>query len=119
MNAKRLLTLANVLDSVPDEQFDINLFWEGKPHDCGFVGCALGWATTIPEFAKAGFGRDEGLGYPIFGGQTSISAGASFFGLDYDDAYLMFMPVGYRELYRPATAKDVADKIRRFLKVRR
>jgi hypothetical protein len=59
MNADRLLKLANFLDNLPPERFRFNAWvgdgWECKPDlSCGTTACALGWATTIPEFAAAG-----------------------------------------------------------------
>lgn len=54
---KRLLKLAEFLETVPEEEeFDID-WWrtDPLPHEqCGTAYCAVGWATTFPENRKAG-----------------------------------------------------------------
>ncbi len=57
--ARRLLKLADFLESLPRNRFCLERWvgrgWEGKPDlSCGTTACALGWATTIPEFRKLG-----------------------------------------------------------------
>ena len=57
---KRLRQLADLLDRVPEEKFDMSRWARHLPPDmdpskeeeCGTSACALGWATTLP-FAKA------------------------------------------------------------------
>jgi hypothetical protein len=57
VNKERLLRLADLLDTIQPGRFDFGV-WVSGPHDgdcydlnhCGTVACALGWATTIPEF---------------------------------------------------------------------
>ncbi len=56
---RRLLKLADFLDTVPEERFNfrkwVNNDWGGKADlSCGTQACALGWATTIPSFRKLG-----------------------------------------------------------------
>lgn len=58
---RRLETLATFLETeVPRKFFDMALFGNVDPGQkfggCGTVGCALGWATAIPSFRKAGLG---------------------------------------------------------------
>ncbi len=52
MKKDLLLKLADLLDTVPNEQFDYTR-WVcgelGKVGACGTAACALGWATMIPE----------------------------------------------------------------------
>lgn len=51
----RLLRLADFLDTVPPEQFDYNIWFNGTAlGECGTTACALGWATAIPEFQALG-----------------------------------------------------------------
>lgn len=56
---KRLLKLADHLDTVKKKRFDFGKWvgddWQGKPDlSCGTTACALGYATTIPSLRKAG-----------------------------------------------------------------
>lgn len=77
MNVDRLNKLANLLDTVPPEKFDLN-YWglvskvarvpntlDISKDECGTVACACGWACTIPEFREAGLylGRTAMLSY--------------------------------------------------------
>jgi hypothetical protein len=78
--AGRLMHLADVLDKVPVDRFALDTWvmrpaFEGHtytPHswnvahdvssenreegECGFAGCAVGWACTVPEFNALGLG---------------------------------------------------------------
>lgn len=55
MNIRRLNILADFLETVPPARFNIAA-WEITPAEaeCGFAGCALGWATKIPAFQAEG-----------------------------------------------------------------
>lgn len=56
----RWLKLADLLDTVDPEHFDMEELAKGnfdrpkKEWSCGTAACALGYATTIPSFRKAG-----------------------------------------------------------------
>lgn len=59
VGAKRLLKLAEFLKTVPAKRFDYNSWvgedWKGSPDlSCGTTACALGWATQVPAFKRAG-----------------------------------------------------------------
>jgi len=59
INIDRLLKLAGFLDELPHKNFTFNSWvgfgFNGKLDlSCGTTACALGWATTIPEFRGAG-----------------------------------------------------------------
>lgn len=59
LHAKRLLKLADRLESVPRKQFDMATYFTetyGPEPDCGTAACALGWACTMPEFKRLGLG---------------------------------------------------------------
>lgn len=133
IKAKRLLKLADKLKTVPDANFNMGQ-WFGDdttslgatlpdPIMCGTAACALGWATTIPEFHRAGLGlfrsygsfvpclfSMKGDGYPVVA--RGLEAGQVFFGLTYEQANDLFgieKDVG-------KTAKEMAAKIRRLVK---
>lgn len=88
---------------------------------CGTVGCALGWAATIPKFVIAGFkckngeisyykGKDRLMySIPLFDGAKE------FFGLTESESNSLFLRAGY-EYGIQVTAKDVAKKIYQLLK---
>lgn len=61
MHAKRLLKLADKLETVPPNEFDLG-FWfmpdNRNKKDCGATACAFGWACSIPSFKRAGLTRD-------------------------------------------------------------
>lgn len=103
---RRLLVLAEFLEKLPPERFDYGTWvgrnWAGaKDLSCGTRACALGWATTIPEFQEAGlclirdaygdgvvrFNRGEPNRY-----QSSLDAGAAMFGLNEDESAFLFYP---------------------------
>jgi hypothetical protein len=119
----RLLKLAKYLDSVPDDKFDYNKYATSvNLRECGSLGCALGHATSIPEF------RDLGLhlkkwpyGYRVVCGAASdASAGMVPFRLTCAQAHFLFLPNyfygGDRAPDERASAKDVARHIRSFVK---
>lgn len=45
INAERLLKLADYLETVPRDHFNMSKWSEDKPSGCGFSGCAIGWAA--------------------------------------------------------------------------
>ena len=73
MNKRRLLALADFMETVPRKHFDMNYWlkvfvWSGyqklidvdhgegekKLGECGTAACALGWATQVPALRRAG-----------------------------------------------------------------
>lgn len=69
-----LLLLADKLEAMPDERFDMNRYFT----DCGTPSCALGWATTIPEWNQFGLDREWsldciGVFRPVFAGKASYA----------------------------------------------
>ena len=124
MNTRRLLRLADFLEhEVKNKWFDLT-FWatEGwKDRECGSTACALGWATAIPEFKQAGLKLKVELSYgqprvpiyiPAYKEKERTSAGASFFGLSYDQASWLFSPWWYPESH--TSRRYVAKRIRSF-----
>lgn len=65
----RLLKLADYLETVPVDRFEMNIF--GRKSECGFAGCALGWAAH---------GR-------LFRGLTTYDCGYRHIGPKYKDRY--------------------------------
>ena len=128
MNVERLATLANFLNSFDethqDTQFSLmqwmcstkvkfktksviigyETLYEYLPNECNTVGCALGWAATIPEFKEAGlflgsFSDDTNIPSikykklgRLYSGQK---AAEKFFGISEDMFFHFFMPYSY------------------------
>jgi len=138
---ERLLLLAGHLERVPSKAFDYTEYvshdWDGSSSigSCGTVACALGWATTIPELRALGLTlvRRRGGWLPrLVDPATHVEhehfrTCAILFGLDADEANLLFMPSwqsrveGWPDRSPPAdaSAADVAAHIRRFVAFRR
>jgi len=138
---RRLLKLAAFLEKLPPKRFDYGSYvgrdWKGMPDlSCGTTACAIGWATTMPEFRKYGlcllYARDRWNGFHVPCGGSHHDAplaGTAIFSLNEAEWDYLFMPGSalYNEDYsgeeelRPqgpsseATAKQVAQHIRRFV----
>jgi hypothetical protein len=138
-SARRLLKLAAFLEKLPDNRFDYGLWvgpnWKGDADFlCGTTACALGWATTMPEFRSLGLVmdrvrvvKDEKTGK--YGHQAAVRV----FGLTANESDYLFTP--RKPLYGDlsdfscslpivdknlspssgATPRDVAYHIRRFV----
>lgn len=110
----RLLRLADHLEAVPPERFNLGE-WESE---CGTVACAIGHACRIPEFQAAGLallpGDQWDEPYPAFGDYAGFNAAASFFGIEDLDALHLFDPDEYED--DDATqASAVVARIRAFV----
>lgn len=115
---RRLLKLADKLDTVPRKQFDYSAWvgddWKGAPDlSCGTTACALGWATTIPSFRRLGLKLNTDWNEVTMGEYRNFYAAALLFELSERDAMYLFAP-GPSEV--DATPKQVAKKIRQFVK---
>lgn len=117
MHKKRLLKLAALLDVVPPDKFDMR-FWalgDGTPMGdepkCSSVACALGWATTIPEFKRAGLKLVAEPGdyraHIRMGDLLCSEAAAKLFDISYKQACDLFEPRGL-----DSNASTVAAQIR-------
>lgn len=138
---KRLLKLAEKLESLPKKRFYygdwVGEDWRGKKDlSCGTTACALGWATTIPSLRREGlrlFKHDYSNGGYVGlidkkGKETGdeIDAGKKVFGLNSMEVGLLFYPgstalINGHEMESPdedATPKQVAKFIRKFVEYR-
>lgn len=124
MNAtgkRRLLKLADFLEKLPPRKFAMRTWAtaakEGRP-SCGTAACALGWATAIPAFYKAGLylhPTPERLFHqyePRIGRRRQISAGAFFFKLSRKQALELFAPADTERLSGKHGQKVVIKRIR-------
>ena len=109
MRTDRLLTLADFLETVPPEQFSMNVW------SCNTAACACGWAARIPEFQKAGFRMARSVWWtlvPAFLNYIDWEAVDAFFELDGDDSYRLFSATRYADGVKPGV---VAAAIRQFV----
>lgn len=122
MNKKRLLKLADYLDTVRLEKFDMNNWGIKEEFSCGTAACALGHAGTMKCFRKSGLKTE----FDTLGGQVQftaknsryasyfdIEAGEEFFGLNSYEAQYLFLPGTYGARKGP---KTVAGRIRRLVR---
>lgn len=132
MNIERLTRLRNFLrDNVKDERFNLatwagndKIEWGGlRDLSCGTTACAMGWATTIPEFQALGLklvrqpDTISGEFYPPtieFEGETHFHAAARFCGISDSEAEYLFNPSSYGD--EDQTTKDeVVERITDFI----
>ena len=128
MQSDRLLTLAKRLDRVPVKQFNMT-FWgmEWDPEqeeyidfgdadpakECGFAGCAVGWACSIPEFRELGLNLVHGT--PTYNLHHHFQAAETFFDLSERQAHYLFGTAFYtpRQFRAP---RYVASRLREFVR---
>lgn len=133
MNKGRLLELAAFLDDVPDEAFNMRNWVASeatKPEgdvkgDCGFAGCAIGWAIhadLVPGMTFNEITKEEAeksviptrLRYfPKYEGWTGFHAVAKAYEITPFEAEGLFDTGGYWP--RPIKPAHVAAKIRAFV----
>lgn len=134
---RRLRELSRILKNhsklFPTIKWDIRE-WEEKL-ECGTAACALGSACHHAPFKRAGlkmrvdtWGDDEQFAEftPMFKGETEMAAGASFFGISYEEACWLFDPCYYHKrsggYYNSAvvnkyvTPKVVAKRVDKLIK---
>ena len=127
MNKERLLKLAEFLENLAPERFNLSSWrehdgddtdsvsdeqlWEGG---CGTTGCAVGWACAMPEFQAEGLYWDKGEGYPALRGlpysYSGYAVASEFFAIPVEVSRLLFSPVRYPE--ETSNPKGVAERIR-------
>ncbi len=117
----RLLKLADYLDTVRPEDFDMG-FWAKRSNreaECATTACAFGWAPNIwPRFLclvepYRSFSRRRGSVLHIATGLRDFEAAQEFFGLSGGEACNLFdPPPGFEK----ETPKQVASRLRKFVR---
>lgn len=88
---KRLELLVKKLNEIQEDQFSLGIWW--SEDECGTTGCAMGWATTIPEFQRLGLRR---VGKMVeLGPLEAYGAAIRLFGIQYETAHHLFSPNGW------------------------
>jgi hypothetical protein len=117
----RLLKLADFLETVPRKAFDISSWVSSKatmpegerPGDCGFAGCAMGWAAHAKLFRGLTMERGYIIDYPAYRGFDGFEAAMTLFSIGDSEATSLFDIGGYES--RNPTPKTVAKRIRKFV----
>ncbi len=112
MKKNLLLLVADHLDTVPDADFNLADWRRKVDTPCGFVGCAIWHAVTIPEIAQAGL-RMAG-DKPVCGNICGWQAVEYVFGLDRKTSSYLFLDECYEKLDK-TKPKEVAARIREFV----
>lgn len=126
---KRLLKLADFLDKLPKSKFFFGNFIAqyGKPplealemgeYRCGTTACAIGWSPAVfPKLVR--WIKDEESGKIVdirtIRGQRNFMVGVELFGITERQSEFLFDPIT-SGLGSYATAKTVANHIRKFVK---
>lgn len=127
MHADRLRRLAFYLrNDIKDEVFNLATWvgnddvpWEGKDDlSCGTSACAMGWATTIPEFKQLGLHLERfspsGQGFLVFGEAKHFEAAAQFMDISLKEAEYLFDPAKYPE-EDDTSRLEVVERIEDFI----
>lgn len=121
MNIGRLTVLENRLRTLSVGQYRFDMVTWGTssdPNDCGFAGCAIGWATSIPAFKYAGFKLDDKNPHPTWKELNNWNAVKAFFDITFQDASYLFDSWSYTtrngNRKKNLSPVEVADRIRDF-----
>lgn len=118
VGARRLLKLADHLETVPRQRFNMSTW------SCGTSACAMGHACEIPAFKRLGLeiGIMFGSPLPVLpSGKEGFGAAVELFGITHTDAYALFKeqfagrPTP-KNLAGKDTPKVVARRIRKFVR---
>jgi hypothetical protein len=123
MSRKRLLILANFLDTVPEEKFNLESWRDCSPFSnrsddalldtaCGTTGCAVGWACVIPELKAEGLSWQDNPQYMKYSSWLAVQR---FFDISDEVSQVLFSDSKYSLHHRGP--KNVANRIRNYLNV--
>jgi hypothetical protein len=106
MNKARLLKMADFVETIPRNEFNMSLYGAY----CGPVGCALGHAAVARLFPGLKPIK-EWHWMPVYRGKCGMNAAVALFGLTYNAAVCLF--IIHHDNRIP---KQVAHNIRKFVK---
>lgn len=101
MNKHLLQRAVEIIRGIPAKRFDLDLIANSNnPHNCGTVGCAIGWLGMNPEFQALGLRTGlmepgaRSCGVLWHGEYTSFARAASeLFGISLGAAWELFKPI--------------------------
>lgn len=120
VNTGRMRQLADFLETVPPEDFNLDNWMTQHPvasialgpivlrRGCGFAGCAMGWAAHSGMFEGLRINRHNTL---VYRGATDFEAAALFLGITSDFAGFFFIEENY-DIDRAIDPADVARRLR-------
>ena len=119
MNKKRLLKLADFLETVPRRKFNLRMWIQSLPSKpeaktaghCGFAGCAIGWAAHAKLFRGLHLNRADWT--PVYHGAEDWDAPMVLFDLEAEQTKFLFSVWHYDN--ERTTPKQVAKRIRKFV----
>lgn len=106
MRRDRLSKLADYLETLPEESFNMSTWW------CGTAGCAMGHACDL--FAEDGLYLDVNSDFdrvPIHQGNEGYGAAQSFFELSINDSFRLFAPTWYFDSSKQSVVKRIRELI--------
>jgi hypothetical protein len=132
MKVERLLAVADMLEgkgifegfNIPDNRFDLHVWYAPLENECGTASCAIGWACQHPYFMNQGLKLDNGSDIichsPVYENRgikvnDSWAAIRQFFGINSDTAMYLFWIHAYPSKYGPVDKQRVANRIRKFI----
>ncbi|MCJ8334409.1 MAG: hypothetical protein MJH10_09245 [Epibacterium sp.] len=116
VNTAALLRIADMVDAIPDRQWEMLQFRESKfDSACETIGCAIGHAVHQPWANEEGFRLNSRLRAVFPGAQYEGFQPASmcWLGLSELEWFLLFTPAGY--LTEKISQNDVSKRIRGFV----
>jgi hypothetical protein len=134
MNVAALHKMADMLDGIPAQEFNLNRWGEDiRPgfirrmlghSECGFAGCAMGWAAHMKTFDGLTLDADyysDGYGilyadkdHPEITYDGYVAA-AKLFNISVTVAAFFFSPASYTQ--RRVKPSDVANRIREYCQI--
>lgn len=122
-----LTRVADLLDTIDPAQFNLNSWVDTAPTlnskskniimtpDCGYAGCACGWAASTDWFRDLGFHLERDSDYSgatlCFDEHRDWEAVMAFFDINFGLAQHLFSPLNYTDDY-PTEPHHVAKRIR-------
>lgn len=100
-----------VIDGIPQEQFSLASWSNGKQPSCGMIGCGGGWLASYPPFIERGLHMVRGE--PCYKRKYAFEALAEFFGIKYSDANMIFTNWGISSIH--SDKEEWKRRVKRFL----
>lgn len=100
-----------VIDGIPEEQFRLFCWSNGKQPSCGMIGCGGGWLASYPPFIERGLRMVRGE--PSYKHRYAFAALAEFLGITYDDAKIIFTAYGEHSFL--SDKEEWKMRVKRFL----
>ncbi len=115
VEVERMYQLAHLLETVSSQDFDLTIWGTRVRDDCGFAGCAMGWAAyakLFPGLVMMGdgvryFDDDKGIG-------AGYDAAVCVFGITSRTANFLFCPYFYEI---PSSPAALAARLVRFAEI--